>query len=145
MDAIDGAVARVTKSASNLGAFLDGVVDRYVEFLLLFGLAIYLWGTSYILPSPIWIIILVFGTLMPSFVTAYANHRCVVTEPHAHQEMAGLMERFERLVIIYIGMLAGHLYHVKWLLASIVALAALTNLTAIQRIHYVVTYKKPAD
>ncbi|MFH0817985.1 MAG: CDP-alcohol phosphatidyltransferase family protein, partial [Candidatus Micrarchaeota archaeon] len=37
IDGIDGGVARVTGSVSNIGAYLDGMIDRLVEGLLLFG------------------------------------------------------------------------------------------------------------
>src|SRR3989338_11525284 len=38
MDMIDGAVARVTGRVSKLGAYLDTVVDRYIEGLIVFAL-----------------------------------------------------------------------------------------------------------
>lgn len=83
IDAIDGAVARVTSRVSALGAFLDGVIDRYVEFLMYLGLLFYLMAESveFVFPSCVWIVLLVFGALMPSFMRAYADHRKVVTDP----------------------------------------------------------------
>ena len=41
LDIVDGTVARVTNQATAKGAFLDGVVDRYVELLLYLGLLFY--------------------------------------------------------------------------------------------------------
>jgi len=38
IDIVDGTVARVTHQASKKGAFIDGIVDRYVELLLYLGL-----------------------------------------------------------------------------------------------------------
>jgi len=141
IDAIDGAVARVTKSVSNLGAFLDGIIDRYVEILLYFGMLFYLSAEvgSYLLGF--WVTLLVFGALMPTFVRAYADHRNVVTEPEEHRRMGGFIERFERLVLIYVGMFLG-LYNTVWLFYAIVAVAVLSNLTAIQRIFFVVNYSR---
>ncbi|MFH1404023.1 MAG: CDP-alcohol phosphatidyltransferase family protein [Candidatus Altiarchaeota archaeon] len=137
IDIIDGNVARVTKSVSSLGAFLDGLIDRYVEIILYVGLWFYLLGApEVLLPNSLWIILLVFSALMPSFVTAYADHRKVVTEPEQHKEMGGIVERFERLVIIYAGMFLGY-YSVLYLIYAIILLVVLCNITIIQRINYV--------
>lgn len=150
LDVVDGAVARVTNSVSNLGAFLDGVIDRYVEFLLYLGLMFYLWGTSYrlpvagyTLPTPFWILLLAFGAVMPTFVRAYAHHRGVITDRDDQKKMGGLIERFERLTLAYLGMLLAVVYDNTMLLVyAVVALALLANLTAIQRIMFVVKYGK---
>lgn len=143
IDIIDGAVARVTKSVSNLGAFLDGIIDRYVEIIMYLGLAYYLKGApDLFIPSEIWIMLLVFGALMPSFVRAYADHRDVVSDRDDQRRMGGVIERFERLSIVYVGMLAGIIWGTSLLLAAIAVTAVATNLTALQRIHYVVSYKK---
>jgi phosphatidylglycerophosphate synthase len=37
LDGVDGQVARLTNTVSRSGAFLDSVLDRYVDFSLLFG------------------------------------------------------------------------------------------------------------
>lgn len=137
IDAVDGAVARVTKNVSSLGAFLDGVIDRYVEMALYLGLLFYLWGTYLLVPSQVWITLLVFGALMPTFVRAYADHRGVVTDPEKQKKMGGLVERFERLCLIYAGMLLG-LFDVRALLALVATTAILSNITALQRIMYVI-------
>jgi phosphatidylglycerophosphate synthase len=41
LDGVDGQVARLTGRASPKGAFLDSVLDRYVDFSLLFGILAY--------------------------------------------------------------------------------------------------------
>jgi len=134
IDAVDGAVARVTGATSARGAFLDGVVDRYTEFLLYLGLYMYLitYPTP-VIPLASWMMLLVFGALMPSFITAYADHRKLVTESEDLKAMGGLMERAERLGLLYIGMFLG-LINSAWLFGFIALTVVLTNLTAIQRI-----------
>lgn len=134
IDAIDGAVARVTRNVTNLGAFLDGVIDRYVEILLYLGLLLY--GIS-----ELWISLLIFGAIMPSFVRAYADHRGVVTEPEDHRRMGGILERTERLILVYAGMLLGH-FDLLWLEYTIILAAILGNITALQRIWFVLNYKR---
>ncbi len=138
IDIIDGNVARVTKSVSNLGAFMDGVIDRYVEFALCLGLWFYLRNTPEILmPTGFWMILLVFGAMMPSFVTAYTDHKNVINDPEKLKNMGGLVERFERLIILYTGMLLG-LINTNFLNYAVILAVLLTNLTAIQRIIHVV-------
>ncbi|MFH0861026.1 MAG: CDP-alcohol phosphatidyltransferase family protein [Candidatus Altiarchaeota archaeon] len=142
IDAIDGSVARVTKSVSNLGAFLDGIIDRYVELLLYVGLVIYLGdATIFSTPVTVWVILLVFGSVMPAFVRAYADHKGVVTEPEDQRRMGGLLERFERLVLVYAGMLAGY-YNPQYLALSVVIVAVVANITALQRILFVISYER---
>jgi phosphatidylglycerophosphate synthase len=142
IDAIDGAVARVTSRVSAMGAFLDGVIDRYVEFLLYFGLLFYLMAEApeFIFPSYVWITLLVFGALMPTFIRSYADHRKVVTDPGDLRRMGGILERAERLTLLYIGLLLG-LEGPIYLVYVVAAVSILANLTAFQRLWFVVRYK----
>ncbi|MCX6695440.1 MAG: CDP-alcohol phosphatidyltransferase family protein [Candidatus Altiarchaeota archaeon] len=144
IDAIDGAVARVTHSVSNLGAFLDGVIDRYVELALYAGLWVFFNSAGIqfpLLPNGLWFVLLVFGAMMPSFVTAYADHKGVVTEPEDHRKMGGLMERSERLDVILIGMVAAH-YNSVWLVYAVILVTILCHATVFQRLLYVMNYRR---
>ena len=79
IDIVDGTVARVTNQVTDKGAFIDGVVDRYVELMLYLGLLIYVGRGEFLgLPNEAWIVLLIFGGLMTSFVRAYADHRGIV-------------------------------------------------------------------
>ena len=142
IDAIDGAVARVTSRVSAMGAFLDGVIDRYVEFLLYLGLLFFLMAgePEFLVPSYVWINILLFGAIMPTFIRAYADHRKVVTDPRDLRRMGGLLERAERLTLLYIGLLLG-MFNAMWLVYIVVAAAILANFTAFQRLWFVFSYK----
>lgn len=143
IDAIDGAVARVTGSVTALGAFLDGIIDRYVEILVYVGLLFYMLPleTEFYLPNPVWIALLIYGALMPTYIRAYADHRGVVTDPGDHKNMGGLLERAERLSILYIGMLLG-CFDPNFLIYFIALLSILANVTALQRLWFVVNYRK---
>lgn len=79
-DLIDGAVARHRQNLSQHGAFLDGSLDRFVDFLLIFS---YFWLniTTPWLPLSLWISLAIFFAIMPSFEVAYANHRRAVIDP----------------------------------------------------------------
>jgi phosphatidylglycerophosphate synthase len=146
IDAIDGAVARVTGAVTSLGAFLDGVIDRYVEMLMYFGLMHFLsnnYAPELLMPHQYWIGLLILGALMPTFVRAYADHRNVVTEPEDHKRMGGIMERAERMGFVLAGMVLGQSNPV-FLIYMVAATAFLSNLTALQRIIFVVNFaKKP--
>jgi len=80
MDLIDGAVARETNQITHRGAFLDGSLDRFVDFLLIFS---YFWLSiqTPFLPAAQWIGLAIFLAIMPSFEVAYANHRQAVKDP----------------------------------------------------------------
>ena len=142
IDAIDGGVARVTSRVSAMGAFLDGVIDRYVEFLLYLGLLFFLMAgePEFLVPSYVWINILLFGAIMPTFIRAYADHRKVVTDQRDLRRMGGLLERAERLTLLYIGLLLG-MFNAMWLVYIVVAAAILANFTAFQRLWFVFSYK----
>lgn len=143
MDAIDGAVARVTSRVSALGAFLDGIIDRYVEILIYLGLLIFLLGRNefFLINNAIWVSLLIFGALMPTYVTAYADHRKLVTETAYLKKMGGLIERPERLILIYFALIAG-IYNLEYLIFILAITAVLANFTVLQRIWYAVSYKK---
>ena len=140
IDIVDGTVARVTGQASIKGAFIDGVVDRYVELLLYLGLLVYLGvGEFFGLPREIWFMLLFFGSLMTTFVRAYADHRGLVKGEAELKRMGGLLERFERLMLLYAGMLLG-LFNTEWMMAVIAITALLANLTALQRIVFAIRH-----
>jgi hypothetical protein len=77
--------------------------------------------------------VLMFGALMTSFVRAYADHRGIVTDPAELKRMGGLLERLERLMLLYAGMFLG-LFNTEWLMAVIAITAVLANATVLQRI-----------
>jgi archaetidylinositol phosphate synthase len=142
IDMVDGAVARVTNQATARGAFIDGIVDRYVEILLYLGLIIYLGPGEFLdLPRDIWFMLLVFGALMTTFSRAYADHRGVVKDPGELKRMGGLLERGERLLLLYAGMVAG-MFNAEWLMATVAIVAILANITVLQRILFAVRMKE---
>jgi CDP-diacylglycerol--glycerol-3-phosphate 3-phosphatidyltransferase len=119
-DFFDGALARLANCVSAFGAFLDSVVDRYSDLMVLLGVVLFyeqLADTSGVCLTLATIV----GTIMVSYTKARAQSIGVTCE-------IGLMERPERLIVL----IAGAAFNV--LTPAIVALAVLTNLTALQRI-----------
>jgi phosphatidylglycerophosphate synthase len=138
IDAIDGAVARVTSSTSNLGAFLDGITERYLELLLYAGLFFYVQRMPEgAVPNTLAVFMLAFGALMIPYVKAYADHRKVITDAEELKKLDGVYGRNSRVVLTYTGMVLG-VFNPLWLVYAIGFLAAIVNLAALQRVFYVV-------
>lgn len=140
MDVIDGAVARATSTVTLLGAYIDGVLDRYVELMLILGLVFYI-GDRINLRISLFFSLLIFGSLMTSFVRAYADHRGLVRDQEALRRMGGLLERAERLILLYACIIAG-LYSIDLLMVLLTITALLANLTVIQRIILILNYAR---
>lgn len=119
-DALDGAVAKASGTASPRGAFFDSVVDRVSDALLLGGVAWYLASTH-----PGRIAVLPFAVLAASMLVSYERARA---ESLGYQARGGLMERAERLVVLSIGLLFESL-----LIPVLWAMLVLTIVTAGQR------------
>jgi archaetidylinositol phosphate synthase len=128
MDLIDGSVGRVTGTVSKKGAYLDTVVDRYVEGIVVFGL-LFAGLPGFYLPSAFWLFLYFFGAMMTTYVKAAAKEK-ELTEKEIR---GGFLERAERLIILFIGILAASL-DLFYLTYTIVVLAVLSNITALQRI-----------
>jgi archaetidylinositol phosphate synthase len=73
---------------------------------------------------------------MTSFVRSYADHRGIVKDPLLQKRMGGLLERAERLMVLYLGMLMG-IFDERWLMSAIIVVAILSNVTAVQRFIFV--------
>ena len=103
IDAIDGAVARARKEVSARGAYIDGMIDRLVEFL--FACSFFFYALPpFLLPVAAWTIcFLFFGSCMTSFATAYADHR-KVADARKLAAQPGIFPRAERLILLFIAL-----------------------------------------
>jgi phosphatidylglycerophosphate synthase len=131
LDILDGKVARRINGETRRGAFLDSVMDRYAEFASFVGLMVF-FGSGW----RVWVVLFaILGGMMVSYTRARAEGlglRCDV----------GLLQRPERFVLLGFGSIfssiAVHLIggaH-ELLVATVVLLALLSNITAVQRIVY---------
>lgn len=121
-DMIDGAVARSKGMTRPFGAFLDSTLDRYSEMIVFIGLIwyYYLHGGKFDVLYPLMIIIASQGSLLTSYIRARA-------ESLGFQCRGGIIERPGRVILLAMGMITG------WLTASLIALAVLTHISALQR------------
>lgn len=126
LDLIDGAVARVTGHVTKFGAYLDTIVDRYVEFLIVFGL-IFATLPTFLIPAYIWIFLYLFGGTMTTYAKAAAKEKL------DEEVKGGILERAERLFLLFVGLLIGY-FNPLYLVNMIVLLAILSNISALQRI-----------
>lgn len=95
-DAIDGAIARRTRSASAGGALFDASADRYGEFLMLAGLAIHFHAQVAALS-------LTLGAMVGSFMVSYGSAKA---EALAVPVPGGVMRRPERAICLCSGIAA---------------------------------------
>ena len=143
MDMIDGAVARVTGTVSKKGAYLDTVVDRHVEGIIIFGLLfaslpnLPIPGLWFNIPIQAWLFLYFFGAMMTTYVKAAAKEKDLVEK----ELRGGILERAERLIILFIGMLLAAIdpFYLSFVIA---ALAVLSNVTSLQRIWAAVRKEK---
>jgi CDP-diacylglycerol--glycerol-3-phosphate 3-phosphatidyltransferase len=122
-DLFDGVIARKSGKVTTLGGFLDSVLDRYSDLLLLLALLIYYLrkGTPRLV---ILTAIVSIGTVLISYVRAKAESIQVPCN-------IGLMERAERIILLSAGALFQWMEPILW------ALAVLTHFTVFHRIYYV--------
>jgi CDP-diacylglycerol--glycerol-3-phosphate 3-phosphatidyltransferase len=121
-DFFDGALARLAGQVTPFGAFLDSVVDRYSDLIVLLGIVL-LFDRTGDRRGLLVTLAAIVGTMMVSYTKARAQSIGVPCE-------IGLMERPERLI----GLIAGAAFNV--LVPMMIVLAVLTNVTALQRIFY---------
>lgn len=128
LDFIDGSVARAKNMSSNTGAYIDTIVDRYIEGIMFLGL-LFISLPTIIFPSYIWIFLALFGSMLTTYTKAAAKEKELVKL----ELKGGLMSRGERLILIFLIFIL--LIFSQQYLATIIIIifAALSNFTALQR------------
>jgi len=118
-DMVDGRVARETNQVTRFGGFIDSVLDRYSDLILLIGLLVYYGSinrSSYVVLTAV--------VMMASVMISYARSRAENIIPTCK---VGFMERPERVVLLIIGALFDRMAPVLWVIAI------LGNLTVFHR------------
>lgn len=125
-DLTDGPVARITHRVTPFGGFLDSVLDRYSDLLLLTGLLVY-----YSRGSRFWYVVLVAACMIGAIMTSYTRARAENVIPSCK---VGFLERPERIVLFIIGALADRMAPVLWVIV------VFSNLTVFHRVVH--TYRE---
>ncbi len=119
-DALDGTMARLRGEASEFGAFVDSVTDRYSELFIFGGLLFYFTQQGDAL-SIIGIYVAAAGSVLVSYVKARADSV-------KFDANVGILTRVERFLVIVPLLLFGLPKFAIWIVA------VLANITALQRI-----------
>ena len=121
-DFFDGSLARASGMVTPFGAFLDSVIDRYSDIVVLLAIVVLFARTPHTRGALVAMAGLV-GSVMVSYTKARAASigiECTI----------GFMERPERMICLILGALLDVLEPALWILA------VLANLTALQRIAF---------
>ncbi len=125
-DAVDGSIARLTKTSSRGGAALDSVMDRIGEILVLTAVLAGKAGSEH--DSLLYIIPMAMGgSLLVSYVRARAEGLGIDCK-------VGLFTRTERLVLVIAGIVFSSFWGSEVLVWSCAVIAAGSWLTALQRL-----------
>ena len=119
-DLLDGAVARNNNMVTRFGGFLDSVLDRYSDLLVMLGISI-----TFLYRSDALFSTLTFFAAIGVAIIPYARARAEAASIECRN---GIMERPERVVLLIIGLFLGVLKPV------VVILAVFTHITVLQRI-----------
>ena len=130
LDALDGAVARVSGRVTHVGAYLDAMADRYVEVIVALTVA---------QVSGEWLLVML--VLSGSFLVSYAKARAAIEVRVTNEEWPDLMERTERDVLFILGFAASAVIPWRplghdlfwWTLVGLVILISLTVSQRMQR------------
>ena len=128
-DFIDGGVARINHKESRFGAAIDWIADKYVDSLVLIGIAFS--G----LADPRIAAIAVFGSMMNTFIkpVVYAEMGYDKREGGKIKdplEGVGIFGRPETAITLIL------LSLLNWVYWAVVVIAIMTNFSALQRIFY---------
>ena len=121
-DLLDGAVARDAKMVTSFGGFLDSVLDRYSDLLVMLGISIYFLRLDH--PDPLFSMLSFFAAIGAAIIP-YAKARAEAASIGCSN---GLLERPERIILLMIGLGFDVLRPV------VIILAVLTHVTVLQRV-----------
>lgn len=121
-DLLDGAVARGAKMVTSFGGFLDSVLDRYSDLLVMLGISIYFLRLEH--PDPLFSMLSFFAAIGAAIIP-YARARAEAASIGCSN---GLLERPERCILLMIGL------GFDILRPMVIILAVLTHVTVLQRV-----------
>ena len=136
VDGIDGNLARLKGMTSEFGGFLDSVLDRYADILIVLGLT--LWSLSHETYSGIWLA----GMLAITGVICISYTRARISPNHRHlfdKGFKSLASRDIRLFLIMLGAVIGQAYF------CLIVIAVLTNAVVFYRLIYMYRYLGQED
>jgi CDP-diacylglycerol--glycerol-3-phosphate 3-phosphatidyltransferase len=137
VDIVDGQVAVRTGQQTVFGSFYDSTTDRIAEIVVMLGVMSLYLGREPNIGEP-WMAYVVAAAMAGSLMVSYTRAKA---EALGIDCKVGLMQRAERIILLGGSSLFFGSWHRGLVLTWVmVAMAALTNLTAIYRIWWVARY-----
>jgi phosphatidylglycerophosphate synthase len=125
VDGVDGDLARLKKMTSAFGAFMDSVLDRYADALIILGLT--MWAAGDDSTQRVWVV--GFWAMAGSFAVTYTRARIEgVSRDLFDKGIASAASRDVRLFVVMIGALVGQGF------ATLIVLAVLSNSVVLLRL-----------
>ncbi len=121
-DVLDGAVARDAHMVTSFGGYLDSVLDRYSDLLVMLGISIHFLRLDH--PDPLFSMLSFFAAIGAAIVP-YARARAEAASIACRN---GFLERPERIILVTIGL------GFDVLRPIVIILAVLTHVTVLQRV-----------
>jgi CDP-diacylglycerol--glycerol-3-phosphate 3-phosphatidyltransferase len=138
IDALDGSMARLRGEATEFGAFVDSVTDRYSELVILAGLLAYFLSKNDQLSSGV-VFLAAAGSVMVSYVKARA-------ESLGFTAKVGILSRVERYLVLAPALVFNIPVIGLWIIAIFANYTALQRITTVRKQAYeqnkALTYKK---
>ncbi len=136
VDGVDGGLARIKGMSTTFGGFLDSVLDRYADILIVLGLT--LWSLSNESYPGTWLagFLAITGTICISYTRAHIDSK------HRHlfdKGFKSIASRDMRLFLIMLGAISGQGYF------SLIVIAVLTNTVVFYRLFFIYRYLKQKD
>jgi len=136
MDAVDGVVARKLKKCSNFGNYIEGVIDKIVDFILI---------GSFALLFPVATVL----ALGFSFLASFAKPRVALVIITDNRDWPGIGERGDKGAILLAGTLAAtffpSVFGIPTIQAALLLVAIIACIGAMQRVLYAKELVKEAE
>jgi phosphatidylglycerophosphate synthase len=120
LDSLDGELARIKNHETRFGAFLDSISDHVGDFAVYLGL-LWLYMHSNSRMEILLVFFALFGSMLGSQIRSRAGMIGIDTKT------IGLFTRFERIVVMVIGLFVNEMVIALWVLAI------MNNFSALQR------------
>jgi len=131
IDGVDGSLARLKGMSSAFGGFLDSILDRYADILIMLGLT--MWSAFNEVYPYVWL--LGFLSITGTIGVSYSRARVSAEFRHYFDRgFLSLASRDIRLLIVMIGAIIGQGYF------CLIVIAALTHLIVISRLVFTYRY-----
>ncbi len=143
LDGVDGEIARARGQTSRLGGFLDSMLDRTVDILVILGLGFYAYTWSGFLGS--WVLLASLLALAGDLMVSYLHARGEASlriHPLLLGRVPSIASRDVRLFTVFLGSIASELY--SWASLATLLIIALLSLTyvALKTVDVMISFRE---